>query len=457
MWCHHRWRIAGDAPKKVVVVGGGFAGLYAALGLDRALGYHEKLEVSVIDKNNLFLFPPLLPSAAVGTIEMPQVTYPFRHIFETTNIVFKKGAVVAIDPLQRRVQMRVHLNDDMTLERPETTDQFLPYDYLVLAPGSSSKTFNTKGVSENALFVRELEDAVRVRNRIIECFEAAACATDEVLQRQLLRFAIVGGGPTGIEIATEIHDMIHEVLLRRYPEVDPSWPEVSIIQSGPHVLRHWSPDVVEKTTEQIKKLGVKLILNTRVIEVQTHAVLLKDGTKVEARTCLWCAGVQAAPLTASAGLPLDKNGRVAVTDDLRVDGFPEVFVLGDSASCTDKKTGKTLPPLGQVAFQQGDHTAKNLIALLKGRATKPFRYFNFGALVSVGEHYAAVNLLGVKLSGVLGWFVWRTLYLAKIIGMSNRIRIVIDWTLDLFIERSITQFQVDEDQKFSNTDRRAPQ
>jgi NADH dehydrogenase len=450
MWLFKRWRPADPLPKKVVIIGGGFAGLYTALGLDKTFGYHAGLELTVIDQNNFFLFPPLLPSAAVGTIEMQQVTYPFRRIFETTNIVFKKGTVVSINPTERRVRMHVHLNDDMANEKPEMTGQDLEYDYLVLAPGSVNQTFNTKGVGENALFMRELEDTMRVRNRIIECFEAAATAIDPNLQRQLLRFVIVGGGPTGIEIATEIHDMIEEVLLRRYPEIQSSWPEVYIVQSGPELLRGWNEHVVKKTTEQIRKLGVRVILNTRVIDVETHAVSLKDGSVIEARTCIWCAGVQPAPLMSSSGLALDKSGRAVVTDDLRVAEFPDIFVLGDAAAALNKKDGRQLPPLGQVAFQQGDHTAKNLARLLRGQPTKPFQYFNFGSLVSVGEHYAAVNLLGVRLSGFIGWIVWRTLYLSKIIGMSNRIRIVIDWTLDLLIERSITQYKAGERKQFTD-------
>jgi NADH dehydrogenase len=191
-------------------------------------------------------------------------------------------------------------------------------------------------------------------------------------------------------------------------------------------------------------LGVRLVLNARVIEVKANQVLLKDGSSVQARTCLWCAGVQASPLVQACGLPIDKSGRIPISDDLRVEGFPHVFVLGDAAHFVDKKTNKSLPPLGQVAFQQGSHTAQNLVRLLQGKETKPFKYFNFGSLVSVGEHYAAVNLLGVKISGFFGWIIWRFLYLSKIIGMSNRIRIVVDWTMDLLIERSITQFRTEE-------------
>lgn len=452
MWFYKRWKNAGKGPKRVVIVGGGFAGLYAALGLDKALGYHSQLEITVIDQKNFFLFPPLLPSAAVGTIEAPQVTYPFRRIFETTNIFFKKGTVVSVDTKEKQVHLRVHIQDDGTLGPAEVMEQHIAYDYLVLAPGSTTQTFNTKGVEENALFVRELEDAIKIRNRIIDCFERAACSTSEAVQRELLRFAVVGGGPTGIETATEIQDLIHEVLLKRYPEIHPSWPEVSIIQSGPQILPGWPDDVVRRTTDQLKRLGVKLILNTRVIEVKPNEVLLKEGHSVQARTCLWCAGVQPSPLVAVCCLPLDKSGRVAISEDLRVPGFPEIFVLGDAAHLMDKKTQKPLPPLGQVAFQQGSHTAKNLVRLLAGKPAKPFRYFNFGALVSVGEHYAAVNLLGVKISGFLGWIIWRTLYLSKIIGINNRIRIMVDWTLDLLIERSITQVRSGDEIKATAKD-----
>jgi NADH:ubiquinone reductase (H+-translocating) len=246
----------------------------------------------------------------------------------------------------------------------------------------------------------------------------------------------VGGGPTGVEIATEIQDLIHEVLLKRYPEIHREHPEVSIIQSGPQVLPGWPDSVVRRTTAQLEKLGVRLVLNNRVTEVRHNAVVLKDGPALATRSILWCAGVKPSPLMSACSLPLDKSGRVPVDEYLRPSGHDHMFVLGDSALCQGPD-GKPLPPLGQVAFQQGDHTAKNLARILCGEPVKPFKYFNFGALVSVGEHYAAVDLLGLKLTGFIGWFVWRTLYLAKMIGISTKIRILVDWTLDLFIERSI--------------------
>ena len=390
----------------------------------------------MIDRKNFFLFPPLLPSAATGTIEMPQVTQSYRRIFETTNIHYKKATVTGVDPKTRTVRMHVHLEGEDMGPELEAAEVHLPYDVLVLAPGSTNQTFNTPGAEDHAIFVKELKDAIKIRNRIIDCFERAAVVQNETVRRELLHFAVVGGGPTGVEIATEIQDLIHEVLLKRYPEIHREHPEVSIIQSGPQVLPGWPESVVSRTTQQLQKLGIKLVLNNRVTEVRHNAVVLKDGPAIATRSILWCAGVKPSPLMAACGLPLDKLGRVAVDECLRVPGFENVFVMGDSALCLGGD-GKPLPPLGQVAFQQGDYMADHLARLLSGKTAKPFKYFNFGALVSVGEHYAAVDLLGVKLTGFIGWFVWRTLYLAKMIGLSTKVRIIVDWTLDLFIERSI--------------------
>jgi NADH dehydrogenase len=436
MWFHKRWQTS--RPARVVIVGGGFAGMYTALGLDNALGYHRDLEIVLVDKKNFFLFPPLLPSAAVGTIETRQVTQSYRRIFETTNVQYKKATVTCINPQAKLVQMHVHLDEEDTGTEPTAAEVKLPYDYLVLAPGATNQTFNTKGAEEHALFVKELSDAIKIRDRIIDSFEKAAVVQDEEIRRELLRFAIVGGGPTGIEIATEIQDLIHEVLLKRYPEIHKDHPEVYVIQSGPQVLPGWPEKVVHTTTRQLKRLGIQLVLNNRVTEIRHNAVVLKDGPPISARTILWCAGVKPAPLLTACSLPQDKSGRIAVDPYLRVPGFENIFVLGDSALCIGAD-GKPLPPLGQVAFQQGDCMAANLARLLRGEPIKPFKYFNFGSLVSVGEHYAAVDLLGVKLTGFIGWFVWRSLYLAKMIGLSTKIRIMTDWTLDLFIERSIAQ------------------
>ncbi len=438
LWFYKRW--TNSKPTRVVIVGGGFAGVYTALGLDKAMGYHKDLEIVLVDRKNYFLFPPLLPSASVGTIETREVTQSYRRIFETTNIQYMKATVSRVDPKTQTATLHVHLEEeDMGADR-RAAEVDLSFDYLVLAPGAVNQTFGTPGAEENALFVKELYDAIRIRDRIIGCFERAAVVQDDAIRRELLRFAVVGGGPTGVEIATEIRDLIHEVLIKRYPEVHKDHPEIYIVESGPQVLPGWPEKVVQMTTQQLNLLGIKLVLNNRVTAVRSNAVVLKDGPAISARTILWCAGVKPSPLMEACGLPLDKSGKAPVDAYLRPAGYKNVFVLGDSALFTGTD-GKSLPPLGQVAFQQGDHMAANLARLLRGEPIKPFKYFNFGSLVSVGEHYAAVDLLGIKLTGFIGWFVWRTLYLAKMIGTSTKIRIVIDWTLDLFIERSIAQLE----------------
>src|SRR5262249_11269425 len=439
MWLYHRWRGNGGEKVKVVVVGGGFGGLDAAMALDKAIGHHRERELPVFDQNNYFLFPPLLPSVSVGAIETRQVTYPFRRIFETTNIRFRNATVESIDPVSSTITAKFE-TDEMGGK------SFLPaqlsYDYLILAPGSMINTFRTPGVDGSAFFMRELGDAVAVRNHVIDCFERAAASTSAALQEELLRFVIIGGGPTGVEVATEIHDLIKNVLLARYPEIDPAQTEVWLVQSGKQLLPGWHTRVVDITSRQISRLKIKILLDNRAVEVGPRHVVLKTGERVSTRTCIWCAGVKSSDLIARSGLPLDESGRIRLKPDLRVEGFEKVFALGDAAFLVDERTGRPLPPLGQVAFQQGPHAARNLIRLLSGRETKPFRYFNFGSLVSVGEHFAAVHLLGVKLSGFFAWLIWRTLYLAKLVGFSNKVRVMLDWTLDLLIERSISQIQM---------------
>jgi len=435
MWQPRSWREP-ERPVRVVIVGGGFAGLDTAVGLDGILGWSDKLELTLIDRKNYFLFPPLLPSVSVGAIETRQVTYPFRRIFEATNIRFKKETVERID-LERNLiisKVDVAAADDGQLRvRHDET----PFDYLVLAPGSTTQTFNTPGC-EYAFFMRELGDAIALRNHIIDCFETAARESNSQLVREMLRFVVIGAGPTGVEVASEVRDLIDKVLLPRYPEIDAALIDVVLVDTGERVLPGWNPAVADSAERQLSHLGVRVLHQARVAEISTDWVKLKGGRTLETRTACWCAGVAAAPLMARTGLALDRAGRVAVEADCRVPGHPNVFVLGDAATFPGKD-GRPLPPLGQVAFQQGAQTAKNLVRLLRGEATRPFVYFDFGQLVSVGHQFASVRLLGVRLSGFLAWFVWRSLYLGKLVGFGNKVRVMLDWTLDLFVERSSSQ------------------
>lgn len=437
MWVYRRWPRRDKRPVHVVIVGGGFAGLYTALGLDRILGYHEDLRITVIDRRNYFLFPPLLPSVAAGAIETRQVTYPFRRLFEATNIVFRKENVERIDVENRVVHSQVDIDAHPETKEVTVVHSETPYDYLVLCPGSDTNLFNTPGAKEHAFYMRELGDAVAVRNQVIDAFERAARETHEGRRREHLTFVIVGAGPTGVELASEVHDLIERVLLNRYPEIGADQISVYLVQSGKQILPGWNDAIVERATRQLSRLEIKLLLNRRVIAIDAFSVTLDGGQVISTRTCVWCAGVRPSPLLGACGFARHASGRVEIDDDLRVKGVPDAFVLGDAAFFVHE--GKPLPPLGQVAFQQGSHAAKNLDRLLRGKSPRPFRYRNFGALVSVGEHFAAIELLGVRLSGFLAWLIWRTLYLAKLVGFSNKLRVVLDWTLDLLVERSISQ------------------
>jgi NADH dehydrogenase len=436
MWFFTRWHPPAESqPRRVVIVGGGFAGLYAASKLDAVLGYHPKLELVVLDQRNYFLFPPLLPSVATGAIETRQVTYPFRRIFEATNVVFRKEMVEFVDFQRKVVVSRADM--DASDGKPRAGHRETAYDVLILAPGSDTQTFGTPGVVEHAFFMRELGDAVAVRNQIIDCFELAAQEDVAERRRELLRFVVVGGGPTGVELIAEICDLIELVLFKRYPEIDPEDVHLVLVQSGAQVLPGWHSDVVRRASAQLKHLEIDLKVGRRVLAVGPSSVTMDGGEALSTRTCVWCAGVKPAGLLAAVALPRHSSGRVPVGPDLRVEGFPDVFVLGDAAFCL--RDDKPLPPLGQVAFQQGTQTGANVARLLRNKPTRPFKYFNYGALVSVGEHFAAIDLFGVRLSGMLAWFIWRTLYVVKLVGFGNKVRVVLDWTLDLLVERSISQ------------------
>lgn len=439
MWVFTRWKGSPGRPQRVVIVGGGFGGLYTAMGLDAQLGYHNDLEIVLLDKKNYFLFPPLLPSVATGAIESRQVTYPFRRVFEATNIVFKKESVERIDLESRMVYTKVALGPDPVTHESRTVTRELEYDYLVLAPGSNTNTFRVPGADEHAFYMRELGDAIAVRNHIIDCFEHAACERDATSLSERLRFVVVGAGPTGVELAAEMQDLIQHILLRRYPEVDRDKIEVVLVQSGDQVLPGWHPKMAGQTAKQLAKLRVKVVLGTRVVAVGPTSVTLGTGEVIGTQTVVWCTGVKPADVVAASGLVCNKAGQVPVGADLRVAGQDRVFVLGDVAECLSKVTGKPLPALAQVALQQGTQTGPNLVRLLKGKTTRPFKYLDYGALICVGDHHAVVNLMGLQLSGFIAWFIWRTLYLAKLLGIGNRIRVVLDWTLDLLVERSISQ------------------
>ncbi|HEY9682460.1 MAG TPA: NAD(P)/FAD-dependent oxidoreductase [Oculatellaceae cyanobacterium] len=438
IWIYKRWLNRTGKTVRVVIVGGGFAGLYAALTLNEILGYHPQLDITLLDCNNYFLFSPLLPSAAVGTIELAELSFPFRSVFDTTNIIYKKAAVTRCD-LTNRLLCAETISQQSQGREKKNHSFDLSYDYLVLCPGSVNSSLKARGVDHHAFFLKKLEDAFILRNHIINCFEVAASEQDHAAKQSLLTFVVVGGGPTGIESASEIHDLIHSVLLKRYPEIPPSAPSVFIVQSGNQILPGWTEQIVRTTHNRLNSMRINLVLGARVSEVAADYVQIDTGQRIQCNTAVWCSGIESHPLLAGLGVPLDSSGRIPVNPDLTVPTFSNVFVLGDAAFLIDEQTQKPLAPLAQVAVQQGTHCAKNIVRILRGEESKPFAYFNYGSLVSVGERYAAVQLLGFTLTGFLGWLLWRLLYLAKLVGASNQIRILVVWALDLILERSITQ------------------
>jgi NADH dehydrogenase len=242
-----------------------------------------------------------------------------------------------------------------------------------------------------------------------------------------------------VELAAEIQDLIHNILLRRYPEIPVHEPKVFLVQAGDRVLPGWNDMMAEKTAEQLAHIAVDIFVGKRVTKITPEGVTLHDGEMVKGRTVVWCTGVKPASVMARTGLSQGRGGRVVVGPCLRPEGHENVFVIGDVAECADPDSDLPLPALAQVAMQQGSQTGPNIVRMLKGHKPKPFKYLNYGALICVGEHFAVVDLMGIRLSGFIAWIIWRTLYLAKLVGFGNRIRVLLDWTMDLLLERSISQ------------------
>jgi NADPH-dependent 2,4-dienoyl-CoA reductase/sulfur reductase-like enzyme len=287
LWVYTRWSGNGGKPVHVAIVGGGFGGLYTALALHKQLGYHKDLEITLFDRNNYFLFPPLLPSAAAGILEIRQVSFPFRRIFETMRVNFRKMEVTGIDTEEQIVQGRiVRESSDHSVESYHVDE---PYDFLVIAPGSKVATYELPGVEKYAFFLRELRDAIIIRNRVIDLFERAAGINDAQEQKNLLDFVVIGAGATGIEIATELQDLIQDVLLERYLELDPTAPKVTIVQSGPTVLPGWPEDIQKIAQKRLTDLGITVQLGQRVKEVKLDCVILNNENVLPSFTTIWCA------------------------------------------------------------------------------------------------------------------------------------------------------------------------
>lgn len=394
--------------RKVVVVGGGFAGLKAARRLCRRSDVH----VTLIDRRNYHLFQPLLYQVATAGLSPAEIACPIRSVFSgSENVDIVLAEVTDIDVGGRLVR---------TFERDYS------YDYLILACGAEHSYFSHPEWEEWSPGLKTLEQATEIRRRILLAFEKAETENDVEEQQALLTFVIVGGGPTGVELAGAIAEIGRFTLEKDFRHIRPESARVLLVEAGDRLLSAFPESLSHRAAADLRQLGVDIQLSARVTNVNERGVSIGESW-IESRTVIWAAGVKPSPLSAALGVPLDNLGRVQIQHDLSVPDHPEIFVLGDQANFPTAD-GRGLPGLAPVAMQQGDHAAKNIIASLDGRERAPFRYVDKGIMATIGRKKAVAAFAGFKVTGLLAWWMWLFVHIYFLIGFKNRLFVFIDWT-----------------------------
>jgi NADH dehydrogenase len=414
---------------RIVILGGGFAGLSTARSLERLLRPDEAT-ITVVSRENYSLFTPMLPEVGSGNLETRHVVTPVRAQLRRARFVL--GDVRAIDLEDKTVEV----------EHPIAGfRQRLAYDQLVFALGSVSSTFGLPGVAERSLPYKTLEDADRLRNHVIATLETAAVLADPEERKRFLTFAFVGGGFTGVEAAGEMADFFRSTL-RYYPSIAPSDINIVLIEGGKKLLPELQAGMGEYSAKALEKRGIHVLLETLVARADEGALTFKDGTSLETKTIVWSAGVRPSPVVAALPIATGRGGSIPVGDDFAVPGYPGLWAIGDCASIPTPAGGK-VPATAQHAIREGPVLARNIAATLRGKPLEPFDYTAVGMMASLGARRGVAGLFGKYLvTGFPAWVIWRTYYLLRLPGLDRQIRVAIDWTLGLLFPRDIAELRV---------------
>ena len=395
----------------VVIVGAGFAGLAAVKSLIKAKRPDTK--ITLIDQKNHHLFQPLLYQVATAGLSPADIAVPIRSIIPVGagGADVLKEKVVGIDPAERLVRLE--------------SGGELRYDELVLACGASHSYFGHPEWEDLAPGLKTLEQATEIRRRILDAFERAESTTDEALRRDLMTFIVVGGGPTGVELAGAIGEISRQTLAKDFSHIEPSSARIVLIEAGKHILPSFSPELSRRAMRDLEKLGVTVWTSTRVTNITPDGVQL-GNEMVGSKTVLWAAGVKASAINAKLGVPLDPQGRVEIDDNLRVIGVDHIFAVGDMARLTDKKYG-VLPGLAPVAMQQGRWVARNVLRALNKQPLQPYRYLDKGQMATIGRKKAVSEYRGLKMTGLIAWLAWLVVHIYYLVGFRSRLFVLLQW------------------------------
>ena len=396
----------------VVIVGAGFGGMEAAKKLANA-----PVQITLIDRQNYHLFQPLLYQVAIAGLVPSQIAYPLRTIFRRQkNLTFQMGEVTSIDLNSQYVR---------------TNGSVIAYDYLILAIGGQTNFFGLNAVEENGFQLKSIEDATGTRNHLLRMFERASREVDPEKRKALLTFVVVGGGPTGVETAGALAELITHVMAKDYPEMDLNEVRVLLLEATDTVMVAYPDELRKATMRLLQSKNVEILLNARLTDYNGQRITLADGEYIDAYTLIWTAGVRSAELTDRLGVQQAAAGRVRVEPTLQLPEHPEVFIVGDAAYVEDDK-GQPLPMLATVAQQQASAAARNIKKIVRGESPQSFQYKDPGLLATIGRNAAVARIWGLSFSGFIAWVIWVGLHIYRLIGFRNRLVVLINWAWDYF-------------------------
>jgi NADH dehydrogenase len=410
--------------KRILIVGGGFAGMYAAMHMAR-LG-RAGHRVTLVSAENFMQYQPFLPEVASGTIDPRASVVPLRPLLRHASITV--GEVVALDHAEHRATARI----------PDGQEVAIDYDVVVITAGSWSRVLPVPGLAERGVGFKTVQEAIYLRNHVLSRLDVAAQTDDRERARAALTFVFVGAGYAGVEALGELEDLARDAIAS-YPTLRPSQMRWVLVEAEGQILPELSSDLADYAQAELEHRGIEVLLHTRLESAEAGAVHLSDGQTFDAGTLVWTAGVKPAPIAAFSGLPLDERGRIRVDDRLRVVGVPDAWAAGDVAAVPDVTTGGMSPPTAQHAMRQGKRLGDNLTASLTGGRLEGFVWRNVGGVCSLGRYKGVANVFGVKVKGFAGWFVHRSYHLLAMPTFGRRVRIAVDWAIALLFPRDITQ------------------
>lgn len=410
-------------PTRIIIVGAGFGGIYALKRFHELFHANKSVEVTLVNEKNYFLFTPLLHEIATGGINPQNVIEPIRKVLGCCLHTLCLGKATKVD-LSKNIL--------------ETTAGNLSYDYLLLAPGAETNFYDTPGAREYSLSLKSLDNAIRIKNHCIALIEQSSHISDRVRRKNTLRFVVVGGGPTGVELVAELQEFLKSTFSRYYPKDVIDDISIILVQKASELLPQFSKPLRTKSIEILKKKGIDVRLETSVTRVSKDEIELHNGEIIGTKTVLWVAGIQPINIPFTEAIEQDKNGKLKVNQYLQLEKHLEVYVIGDIA-LVKSENGSPLPSLAQVAVQEARVVVDNIKRQINKQILKPFVYKSSGTLVSIGQWMAIGEISHFVLWGHLTWWIWCTIYLSKLISWPKKVKVAIDWTINVFSARDISK------------------